>query len=308
MVQHVEHPAQRGTAEVLGNFLREQYDVHKNKDRLARPLLVGLQGPQGSGKSFACNMVVGQLAASTPALRVVILSLDDLYLPYDEITKIATANPNNALLQGRGQPLTHDLALGTDILHKLRHINDAPHATVTLPQYDKSARDGRGDRNPESRVIYGPVDIIIFEGWCLGFRPQNMASIEARRYDISQDSGATLGRHRLEDIEMISKRLGEWEKQWYCCLDAFVQLSPITCDMASHWSLVYPWRLEAERNRKARNGGRGMTDAEVWTFVQRFLPTYEAFDVDVRTQTRWPNRTLWIGIGPDRSVEKVAHV
>lgn len=44
-------------------------------------------------------------------------------------------------------------------------------ADVRVPRYDKSARGGKGDRAPETEwsVVSTPPDIVLLEGWMLGF-------------------------------------------------------------------------------------------------------------------------------------------
>ena len=80
------------------------------------------------------------------SLSVVTLSLDDLYLTHADQVALAEAHPNNPLLQHRGQPSTHDLALGEKVFASL-----AAEQPTAIPQYDKSAFSGQGDRVPESQ-------------------------------------------------------------------------------------------------------------------------------------------------------------
>jgi D-glycerate 3-kinase len=42
-----------------------------------------------------------------------------------------------------------------------------------VPRYDKSAFGGQGDTAGKENwpVVTGPLDIILFEGWMLGFSP-----------------------------------------------------------------------------------------------------------------------------------------
>lgn len=44
---------------------------------------------------------------------------------------------------------------------------------VAIPRYDKSQQGGRGDRAPKEAwpVKRGPLDVVLFEGWMLGFSP-----------------------------------------------------------------------------------------------------------------------------------------
>lgn len=90
--------------------------------------------------------------------------MDDLYLPHEQLTALASNNPNNGLLHGRGLPGTHDLPLGAEVLNALRHINSREGKVVQLPIYDKSQYGGLGDRSQETNEVKGPLDLVIFEG------------------------------------------------------------------------------------------------------------------------------------------------
>ena len=72
----------------------------------------------------------------------------------------------------RGQAGTHDIKLARDILQQLKSA-DSDSSEVALVRYDKTSHGGRGDRAPKSawQQVKGKVDIVLFEGWMLGFRP-----------------------------------------------------------------------------------------------------------------------------------------
>ena len=44
---------------------------------------------------------------------------------------------------------------------------------IDIPRYDKSAYNGKGDRAKQSEwmKMNGPLDLVIVEGWMLGFNP-----------------------------------------------------------------------------------------------------------------------------------------
>ena len=89
---------------------------------------------------------------------------------------VPQANPGNRLLQVRGNAGTHDLALGTQTLQALHDANSGGSngaAEIAVPRYDKSQNGGRGDRAQPATWprVQGPLDIVLFEGWMLGFRP-----------------------------------------------------------------------------------------------------------------------------------------
>jgi len=136
------------------------------------PLFVAVQGPQGSGKTFLTSRLCEALASPPHSLSVAVLSIDDLYLPHAQLVAVAQANPENRLLQGRGQPGTHDVKLGTEILHRLKYVNEPEHghnAAVQIPSFDKSLFGGEGDRIEIGSVVRPPIDVVILEGWCVDF-------------------------------------------------------------------------------------------------------------------------------------------
>lgn len=84
---------------------------------------------------------------------------------------VSGEHPGNRLLEKRGNALTHDLELGTATLRALSSAAGSD-ARTRVPRYDKSAHAGRGDRFPEDQwaAVEGPVDLVLFEGWMLGFQ------------------------------------------------------------------------------------------------------------------------------------------
>ncbi|KAK0540705.1 hypothetical protein OC835_000522 [Tilletia horrida] len=242
--------------------------------RRPRPLVVGIQGPQGIGKSTLVKNLVAQLllpeeaegegqanAAGRRPLRAASLSIDDLYLPHQALLDLKQTHPDNALLHGRGLPGTHDVALGTALLARIkaqsaRSSQDAAAtASILLPAYDKSLHDGAGDRLPASEwpiLDLGsapsptpPLDIFLLEGWCLGFRSLDDAEIERRYrkagelasegkpvgskedpdFDLAQPLFFSL-RHSLASLLELNQNLKQYERDWYPHIDAFIQLWP----------------------------------------------------------------------------------
>lgn len=241
----------------------------------APPLFVGVQGPQGSGKTFLTAHLRHQLTSAPHSLSVVVLSIDDLYLPYAQLAALAHANPENPLLNGRGQPGTHDINLGTRLFHEIDNINTS-NTEVKLPVFDKSLHGGKGDRANTTVNIRGPVDIFILEGWCVGFYPRPSQEIE-RRWQSGVDG---LGYNFLaergfkkQNVLDVNGKLGPYVF-WWNYIKVFIQIKP---DDIHPYIYIYKWRLEQERNMKAKNGGRGMTDEQVAQFVDRYIPGYVFF-------------------------------
>jgi len=217
-----------------------------------RPVFIGLQGPQGAGKTT----LVAHLLESLPTLglRGAGVSIDDFYLTRAEQQRLTVANLDNPYYAHRGYPGTHDIALGVTTLDALGKLGpDARGEFVRVPVYDKSAHDGRGDRAPESawRVVSGPLDLLIVEGWMLGFTPVDEAT--------------------LTDSMLVApnRALGAYDA-WHARLQAFVTLRAI--DPMS----VVNWRIGAEEEMKAR-GKSGMTREQASQFIHGFLPAYQTY-------------------------------
>ncbi|THH13258.1 hypothetical protein EW146_g6936 [Bondarzewia mesenterica] len=240
------------------------------------PLFVALQGPQGSGKTFLARHIAAAL--SEESLHVATLSIDDLYLPHVDLAVLADTHPSNPLLRGRGQPGTHDIPLGLSILHALKGINNTSGSEVVkIPFFDKSLFNGEGDRVPESEwtSVEGPLDVVIFEGWCVGFCPKTREEIERRMDQPLKGLEGTfdLSQYSLSSVLEVNERLGGYVK-WWEMFDVFVQIAPLESHPYVH---IYKWRLQQEHAMKAKNGGHGMSDEQVKAFVDRYIPGYHFF-------------------------------
>lgn len=225
-----------------------------------RPLFVGVSGPQGSGKLYLAAHLVQELRQKR--LKAVALLLDDFYWPYEQQQKVTrrARDENNLLLQGRGLPGTHDLALMEKVLAQMAR---GEHTSV--PQYDKGAHGGVGDR--AAWIPVPPVDVVVVEGWFCGFRSVGQGDFEAKWARAS----SIVRQHQRRHVEALNARLRDYERIW-AYFDCFVYL---------HGDLqnVYRWRDEQEEVLRAQ--GRGMTPEEVRCFVDRYMPVYELYYEDM---------------------------
>jgi pantothenate kinase-related protein Tda10 len=110
---------------------------------------------------------------------------------------------------------------GTHDVHTAQQLLDALHqqeSDIAIPSYDKSAFSGAGDRRPASEWTivnkggHQPVDVVILEGWCVGFRALSNEELqkrwnEARAQALEDGYKGQLGRVKLEDVLFINDSL-----------------------------------------------------------------------------------------------------
>lgn len=171
---------------------------------------------------------------------------------------------------------------------------------VKVPQYDKSAFSGKGDRVPESQweMVNGPgqpkVQVVIFEGWCVGFRSLDPAEVPLKWNAPSR----TLRHHAIVHLNFINDRLRDYDVITDT-FDAFIHID------AQDTEWVYDWRLEQETMLRLQRG-TGMTDEQVVRFVDAYYPAYELFSDKMRNGlfTDKPKCQLRLIVGKDRKVKQ----
>ncbi|OWZ21165.1 Cell division protein kinase [Phytophthora megakarya] len=221
--------------------------AQKNQGDAKRCVCIGLSCPQGGGKTTASMYM--QEALALMGKKCAVMSLDDVYWKYEQQVALAKANPDNPLLQYRGNPGTMDVPFLMDLVRECKTSTEE----IALPRYDKSQYDGRGDRAPPSEWDrqQGPLDVLLIEGWCMGFQ--------------AIDDGPELSEH----MKAVNKELRAFDK-FYDELDALVVIKIDNLD----W--VYQWREQPEQLlREAKKPA--MTPDQVRDFVDRFMPAYKTY-------------------------------
>ncbi|KAG6059934.1 hypothetical protein E4U17_005393 [Claviceps sp. LM77 group G4] len=274
-----------------------------------RPLIIGLNGVQGVGKTTLVAALAAALAAENPknnggndGVKTLVFSLDDFYLTHEDQRALSEANPGNALVQHRGEPGTHDITLLKSVFTAL--ISAHP---TKIPRYDKALFSGQGDRLPEETWIPvnqpgdDPVQVIIFEGWSVGFRSLDEEDVRARWEVPSR----TLRHHQLEHLLFVNDKLRGYDAVTDI-MDAFIHID------SEHLDYVYAWRQEQEESlRRARGDpSAGMTPEQVVRFVDGYFPAYELYIAALRRGTLKdrPGRQLRMIVGRDRKVKQVERI
>lgn len=250
-------------------------EIQAQHQTLGRPLIQGILGGQGTGKTTLAAGLTVILEAL--GLQVCTLSIDDLYKTYADRLQLQQADPRFCW---RGPPGTHEVELGPALLRQLRSAQ----YPVALPRFDKSLWNGAGDRVQPDSV--SSADIVLFEGWFVGVRP-----VEPSRFDTAPPPILTAADRAF--AREVNDRLRTYLPLWEL-LDRLIVLAPVD------YRLSKQWRRQAEQ-RMIASGKAGMTDAEIDQFVEYFWRSLHP-DLFIAPLLQDPQRVNWvIEIGGDRS-------
>ena len=211
-------------------------------------LLVGISAPQGCGKTTLTEILCATYAKLN--IRAVALSLDDFYLTGAQQEVVALQESGNRLLQHRGNAGTHDLPLIRDTIQLLlNHHRDG--GTFKLPKYDKSLRNGKGDRASEDtwEVVTedNPVHVVLFEGWMLGFNafPEITPALireETKKFHLLNDqfapASAQIEEFTPRDLANI-RRVNELLKSYASINSLFHTWIVIDLQVGAHLFLLF---------------------------------------------------------------------
>lgn len=229
-----------------------------------RGVVVALCGPQGSGKSTMARDLDAALRR-VGGLSVARLSLDDLYLPGSVRAHLAaTVHP---LLRTRGVPGTHDVARGVALLEGLPMA--APGRRTLLPRFDKALDEPLEPSQEE--MFEGPADVVLFEGWCVGARPETPQALIEPVNTLERTEDAD-GRWR----RYVNAQLAGPYRALFAPLDLLIMLR------APHFEQVYEWRAQQEHELAARVRAAGLAPAAAGRVrvmsdeeLRRFIMHYE---------------------------------
>lgn len=230
----------------LGRWLQQRCDAADS------PLLIGLNGAQGTGKStFAGGFQ--HLLRERFSLQSVVLSIDDYYLTQAQRQQLA--EQVHPLLSTRGVPGTHHLQ---QLHHQLDQLMQArPGEALLLDRFDKSI-----DEPTDQEIWHCPqegVDLILLEGWCVGALPQQQISLlePINSLERDEDSAGIWRSYVNRQLE------GSYQK-------LFGRLDHLLMLQAPAFSSVLEWRQLQEQKLRENHPGVGMSADNVARFVAHY--------------------------------------
>lgn len=231
--------------------LAEQLATHQKGAK--KTLVIGINGAQGSGKSTLADLLVF-IFEQHYQLNAVSISIDDFY--YTRQQRIELAAQIHPLLLTRGVPGTHDVALAQQTLDKLTQ-DDKP---TQVPRFNKA----QDDRYPQTQwdIVASDVDIVIFEGWCLGAEAQkaNDLLIPVNGLEENNDSQFIWRNY-------VNQQLQQHYRCLFKSIDLWVMLK------APSFDCVFDWRLQQENKlRESIDDKRKTMDERA---IKQFIQYYQ---------------------------------
>ena len=191
--------------------------AYKFKNNFSDRKIIGISALPGTGKTTLGKWL--EAISLKLDFKIAVISIDDFYLPSDEMKLAIKNNPWNV---SRGFPGSHSVKLMHDKL-----LNWKISGELNVPVFDKSLRNGLGDR---SYWRSDNPDLLIIEGWFLGVEPLSIDIDEQRIKSLN------LSDHESIYIFNIQKNLYSYLDVWGL-LDNIWHLKPLKFEYMNMWKL-----------------------------------------------------------------------
>jgi len=193
-------------------LLSQAYKFHNNFfDRK----IIGLSALPGTGKTTLGNWL--EAISLKLNFKIAVISIDDFYLPSDEMKLAIKNNPWNV---SRGFPGSHSVNLMYEKLLCWKKNGE-----LNVPVFDKSLRNGLGDR---SHWRSDKPDLLILEGWFLGIEPLSVDLNDQQIINMN------LSTHESSYRLKIQRNLKEYLNVWKL-IDNIWQLKPLEFEYMNMW-------------------------------------------------------------------------
>ena len=189
--------------------------AYKFKNNFSERKIIGISALPGTGKTTLGKWL--QSISLKLNFKIAVISIDDFYLPSNEMKLAIKNNPWNV---SRGFPGSHSVKL---MYQKL--LNWKSNGELNVPVFDKSLRNGLGDRS-HWRVDH--PDLLILEGWFLGIEPYTIDICDQNKSSVDVSPYESL--YRLK----IQKNLHEYQNVW-SLIDNIWHLKPLKFEYMNTW-------------------------------------------------------------------------
>ena len=245
----------RNKERMIKSFLIPASQWISRKANKKKTLIIGLAGGQGSGKT-TISSILSLILTKYFKLNVFKISIDDFYKTRKQREILSSSK--HSLLKTRGVPGTHEVNL---ILELFKRVKSKKFKSLQIPKFNK-AIDDRCSKNLWYKLKSKP-DVVIFEGWCVGAKPQSAKQL---RTSINY-----LERIHDQDLKWRTYVNDQLKKKYKTL---FKQLNGLLYLKAKNFKLLRNWRLKQERKLKAQTKNKKnlkiMNNNDVLNFMQTY--------------------------------------
>ena len=193
-------------------LLSHAYKFHYN---FSNRKIIGISALPGTGKTTLGKWL--EAISLKLNFKIAVISIDDFYLPSDEMKLAIKNNPWNV---SRGFPGSHSVKL----MHE-KLLNWKLNGSLNVPVFDKSLRNGLGDR---SHWRSDNPDLLIIEGWFLGIEP-TFGNVNDQ-YENSLELSSSESFYRSNIQNNLDKYLDVWS-----LIDNIWHLKPLKFEYMNTW-------------------------------------------------------------------------
>ena len=227
-----------------------------NKVNRKKPIIVGLAGGQGTGKTTVSS-IIKLILIKYFKFKVFKISIDDFYKTRKERTQLS--KKIHPLLMTRGVPGTHDINL---MLNFFKDVKKQNFKSLRLPKFDKSI-DDRVKKNQWYKIKSKP-DVIIFEGWCVGAKSQKNIELKKPINSLEKIHDKSMKWRNYVNFQLAGKY-----KIFHNMLDCLLYLK------AKNFSLLRIWRLKQEKKLLSKTTKKKNLKIMNKKEVLNFMMTYQ---------------------------------
>ena len=220
-----------------------------------KPYFIGLAGGQGTGKT-TISSILKIILTKYFKLKVFKISLDDFYKTRKD--RISLSKKVHPMLLTRGVPGTHDINI---MLSFFKKIKSKKFKNLKVPSFDK-AIDDRFNKKYWHNIKERP-DVIIFEGWCVGAKPEKNSSLKKSINSMEKANDT-----KFVWRKFINQQLKSKYKKLYSELNCLIYLKAKNFKLLQKWRLKQEQKLWSKTKKKSKN--KLMSKRDVINFMQTY--------------------------------------
>ena len=207
--------------------------AYKLKNNFSGRKIIGLSALPGTGKTTLGRWL--EAISLKLKFKISVISIDDFYLPSDEMI---LAIKNNPWSVSRGFPGSHSVNLMQEKL-----INKKKNGELYVPVFDKSLRNGLGDR---SHWRSDNPDLLILEGWFLGVEPIFIDINDQQSNSLKLSSQES--NYRIKIQNNLKEYLDVWN-----LIDNIWQLKPSKFEYMNIWKSNQEQEMFLQKGKALQN-------------------------------------------------------